>query len=394
MKLLWKVLRENISIAQLSGFMVANILGLAIVAVSMQMYLDVQPLFSEKSGVISPDFLVVSKPVTALGTITGASPSFSAEEIEELRGQSFVRQLGEFTAAQYAVVGQLVAPQYDVNISTDMFFESVPELFVDVRSDDWSFNPGDAVVPIIIPRDYLNLYNFGFAQSSHLPTISEGLVSKVYFNLRLYGNGRRETLKGRIVGFSSRLNTILVPETFMRWSNGLLASPNDMPEPSRLIVQVDNPASPDITTYFDSKNYRIDGDKLQSSKLRWLMRIITAVVITVGIVICALAFYVLMLSIFLLVQRNRQSINNLLAVGYAPRTVAAPYQCMVVVATAASAVLAAIIFAAVRTAYLKYLFMVMPDYAPCTIGITLVALFSLALILALLNALLVRKRIS
>ena len=44
-------------------------------------------------------------------------------------------------------------------MSTDMFFESVPDEFVDVKLDKWSFNPASDIVPIIIPRNYLNLYN-------------------------------------------------------------------------------------------------------------------------------------------------------------------------------------------------------------------------------------------
>ena len=49
-------------------------------------------------------------------------------------------------------------------MSTDMFFESVPDGFVDVNLDKWVFNENEPVIPIIIPRNYLNLYNFGFAQ--------------------------------------------------------------------------------------------------------------------------------------------------------------------------------------------------------------------------------------
>lgn len=38
------------------------------------------------------------------------------------------------------------------------------------------------------------------------------------------GNGRVEQYKGNIVGFSNRLNTILVPQSFMEWANQAFAS--------------------------------------------------------------------------------------------------------------------------------------------------------------------------
>lgn len=41
-------------------------------------------------------------------------------------------------------------------------------------------------------------------------------------DVRLSGRGRTERMKGRIVGFSNRLNTILVPQAFMEWANATL----------------------------------------------------------------------------------------------------------------------------------------------------------------------------
>ena len=70
-----------------------------------------------------------------------------------------------------------------------------------------------------LPRNYLNLYNFGFAQSRSLPQLSEGVMGMVNLDIRITGVGRTENFKGKIVGFSNRLNTILVPETFMTWAN-------------------------------------------------------------------------------------------------------------------------------------------------------------------------------
>ena len=46
-----------------------------------------------------------------------------------------------------------------LHMSTAMFFESVPDEYVDVNLDKWEFDEYERVVPIIIPRNYLNLYN-------------------------------------------------------------------------------------------------------------------------------------------------------------------------------------------------------------------------------------------
>ena len=124
-----------------------------------------------------------------------------------------------------------------IRLSTEMFFESVPDEYVDVSLDKWHFDEDARVIPIIIPRNYLNLYNFGFAQSRSLPKLSEGLMSLVQMDVMMRGNGRVEQYKGNIVGFSNRLNTILVPQSFMDWANKNFA-PEKEAEPSRLIVEV------------------------------------------------------------------------------------------------------------------------------------------------------------
>jgi hypothetical protein len=46
MKLIWKLLRQHISVAQLTGFFTANLFGLVIVLLSVQLYHDILPLFS------------------------------------------------------------------------------------------------------------------------------------------------------------------------------------------------------------------------------------------------------------------------------------------------------------------------------------------------------------
>lgn len=63
-----------------------------------------------------------------------------------------------------------------IGMRTYLFFESVPDRFLDVRSDEWGFEEGSEFVPIILPRNYLNLYNFGFASTRGLPQVSEDLV--------------------------------------------------------------------------------------------------------------------------------------------------------------------------------------------------------------------------
>ena len=46
MKIVWKLLRQHLSIGQFAGFFLANLVGMIIVLFSLQFYKDVAPFFS------------------------------------------------------------------------------------------------------------------------------------------------------------------------------------------------------------------------------------------------------------------------------------------------------------------------------------------------------------
>lgn len=90
-------------------------------------------------------------------------------------------------------------------------------------------------------------------------------MGMVNLDIRITGVGRTENFKGKIVGFSNRLNTILVPETFMTWANNEFARGRKS-EPSRLIVEVNNPTDDRIAVFFKDKGYDTEDDKLDAGK--------------------------------------------------------------------------------------------------------------------------------
>lgn len=323
-RLVWKLLRQHISIGQLSGFFLANLFGMMIVLLSVQFYRDVLPIFTEGDSFMKKDYIIATKKISTLGSFAGKSNTFTNDEIKELKSQPFTKSVGAFTPSLFKVSAGLGMQEAGIHLSTEMFFEAVPDEYVDVSLDKWHFDENSHSIPIIIPRNYLNLYNFGFAQSRSLPKLSEGLMSLVQMDIMMRGNGRVEQYKGNIVGFSNRLNTILVPQSFMDWANKSFA-PEQEAQPSRLIVEVNNPTDTKITDYFQKHNYETEGDNLDAGKTTYFLRLITGIVLGVGLFISVLSFYILMLSIFLLLQKNTVKLENLLLIGYSPTRVALPY---------------------------------------------------------------------
>ena len=354
-------MRRHISVGQLVGFFFANLCGMVIVLLSIQFYQDVAPVFTEGDSFMKKDYLIVSKKVSTLGSFVGKSSTFSSADIEEIEEQPFTKGVGEFTPSAFKVSAGVGMEQLGLNLSTAMFFESVADRYVDVNLDEWHFEPGQDVIPIIIPRNYLNLYNFGFAQSRSLPQISEGVINMVNLEVRITGGGRRDTYKGKISGFSNRLNTILVPESFMVWANTHYGEGGIRKEPSRLIVEVNNPADDRIAQFFRERGYETEDDKLDAGKTTWFLKVVVGIVLSVGLLISALSFYILMLSIYLLLQKNTTKLENLLLIGYGPHRVAMPYQTLTIVLNAVVLVLSVGMVLWVRSLYLEVVRQMFPS---------------------------------
>ena len=324
MKLIWKLLRQHISIVQFAGFALANLFGMLIILMSYQFYRDVLPVFTQGDSFMSADFIVVSKHISEASSLTGKGNTFSEEEIEDMEAQRFSVRTGKFSSTAYKVDARMGVQGTPV-LNSELFFESVPDEFIDLPLHQWTWNPGDQEVPVILPRTYINMYNFGFAHTHSLPKISDGLMGMIDFHIFIRGNGRQDEYRGKVIGFSNRLNSILVPQRFMDWSNQTYA-PDEQQEPTRLIVQVANSADETVLNYMDKQDYEVENDKLNAEKTSYFLKLVVMLVMAIGVVICALSFYILMLSIYLLVQKNTSKLENLLLIGYSPVKVGMPYQ--------------------------------------------------------------------
>lgn len=321
-----RLLRRNISVGQIAGYSIANLVGLAILLTALQFYRDTTNAGNDTDdSFISRDYMIVSKHVSDINTLNGKVSGFSDDEIREIAEKPWAENVGEFTPSRFHVNGAIDFAGR--SMSTHLFFESIPDIFFDVKPDGWNFNPADstAIVPIVISRDYLALYNFGFAASRGMPQLSEQVVGSVPMRLSLSGNGKRVYRTGRIVGFSSRLNTIAVPEAFMQWANAEFGDETEPATVSRLIIETNDPGNPEIAKYFEENGIEVSGEKLNQGRAAYFLSIVSAVVIAIGLVICALAFFILMLSISLLLQKNKDKIHDLLMLGYTPRQVGGYY---------------------------------------------------------------------
>jgi hypothetical protein len=349
--MLKRLQRKTLIPAQIAGYAATLLVGVTIVMLSVQLYADIRPVLTQQSDIFRNHAVTLNKTVSTLNSLDKRGIYFSDDELADIASQPFVKNVAPFRSSSFSAYAAISLGAQ--SLRTDLFFESIPDEYIDVRSDQWTWD-SVPVIPIIIPEDYLNLYNFGFAESQALPVISQGAIESVVFSLRLSGRGRTQTFEGHIVGFSGKINTILVPDSFLRWANETFG---DKPSgsPSRLLVEFSDASDARIPAYIESHGYTVKQDELENSKMVFFFRLAILFVIVVALIIIVLSVAFIIMSLNVIVQRNRDLFCNLYNIGYAPRQIARYYQRIVALITVADIAMATALALFLRKIYIAKL---------------------------------------
>lgn len=323
MRLLYQILWKDHSRAHLLWAFLGTLAGFVLLLAGIQFYIDIKSVLSENRDLLDPEYIVINKNVNIAQTLGLSTGGFSEEEIEEIAQQPFADQVSPFLSNEFPVSGYTENERFP-DFYTELFFEAIPDEFIDVKSEEWLWDPEVGKIPVIIPQDYLNLYNFGFAPSQGLPQIPKGVLSMIKFKLRLQGKGWYDDYDGQIVGFSNRIHSILVPLDFLKWANDKYGY-FDKSNPSQLIVVSKDPTDPSIIRFLEEKSYDTIREKLKSSRMNIILKLIISFLVVVAAIIIGLAFLVFLLSLQLMISRSSEKIRRLNKLGFHFREISRPY---------------------------------------------------------------------
>ena len=323
MRLLYQILWKDHSRAHLLWAFLGTLAGFVLLLAGIQFYIDIKSVLSENSDLLDPEYIVINKKVNLGQTLGLSKGGFTEEEIEEITHQAFADQVSPFLSNQFPVSGYTENERFP-DFYTELFFEAIPDEFIDVKSEQWVWDPEVGKIPVIIPQDYLNLYNFGFAPSQGLPQIPKGVLSMIGFKLRLRGQGGYDDYDGQIVGFSNRIHSILVPLDFLSWANEKYGY-FDKSNPSQLIMVSKDPTDPSIIRFLEEKGYDTIREKLKSSRMNIILKLIISFLVVVAAIIIGLAFLVFLLSLQLMISRSSEKIRRLNKLGFHYREISRPY---------------------------------------------------------------------
>ncbi|MCB9261003.1 MAG: ABC transporter permease [Flavobacteriales bacterium] len=376
--MLRKLLAQTLVPIQIVGYAFTLLVGLSLFLLLLQGFIDIKPILETQTEVFGKNAAVVSKEVSVFASVNRNATYFTEEEISEIKEQKFVKSISEFKSATFKIDAFTSASDNVPLFHSDLFFESVPDDYIDIENEDWNWQEGQEEIPIIIPKNYLDLYNSSFSQSQNLPVLSEGVISMIRFGVRLRGNNKTGLHKGRVVGFSSKINSILVPQSFLDWAN-IEYGHGNVKRTNRLLVEFSNPADAALLRFFSDRSYEVSKSELETSRQSFFVRIIFYTLFFATILMVVLAVSFVFLSVSLMLQKNIDVIRNLYDIGFSVKEIALYYQKIVIAISIAIVGLGITIVHAVRKFYMEYAGNYFEVSFPKSVFITIGVVFALGL---------------
>lgn len=281
---------------------------------AVQIQANYNDLLHSKSNQDSvANFLVLNKELTDRNL--GAT-GLTGEDLDDLKKQPFVESIGLLTPSRFKASIQSNSDRFP--FFTDIAFESVPDDFIDVTSKDWKWDESASFVPIIAPNMFLDFYNFQFSFSQNLPQLTQQVVKMIVFRINVYGDKGTTIFNGRVVGFSDRISSLLVPQEFMDWGNMHTGNSQDA-KPSRVIIKTKDPGNPGLVTYLKQKGLTTDADKTRFSRYRQVVGIVVNIAWVTGAIMFVFAMLIFTLFIQLTIASCKEEIILLVTLGASPR---------------------------------------------------------------------------
>ncbi|MFK8045091.1 MAG: hypothetical protein AB8B72_06335 [Crocinitomicaceae bacterium] len=271
------------------------LVGFSASVLAVVLIFDISQSKNSNSDVFGNNTIVVQKAVSNFTSLGLNSSDFSVEEILQIQKQEFITEVAPFKSANYEV-GISENPGDGLpSFYAEMFLQSVPNSFISfIDSIIWQWQSEADEVPIILPQDFLTLVNYGIVPSKGIPQMSEELIKSVRFQLHLIGPKGKAKVKAKVVGFSSKITSVLVPEAFINFSNSKYGF-KKVGNPSRLLIRSKAKSYGQLNGLIKKMNLEISENDLTISKIStYFMQMI--------LLFFLFAFIILALSILALLQ--------------------------------------------------------------------------------------------
>ncbi len=314
-KLLSKLIKKSAGKTQFLMALVGMSVAIFLILSAVQLQVNFYQLLHAKNNQDSiANFLVINKIMTDENI---GSSGLSEEQIKDIKEQPFVESVGNIVPSRFKVAIQSNSERFP--FYTDIAFESVPAQFLDVTPKDWDWNEQSNYLPIIVPNQFLDIYNFQFSISQNLPQLTPAIVKMLVFKVTIQTAAGPLSMNGRVVGLSNRISSMLVPGSFMEWANKRFANNQETNATSRVVIRTKDPGNPLLVKYLKEKGLTTDADKTRFSRYRQVVDFVVTISGITGILLLAFALLIFTLFIQLTIASCKDEIALLVLLGCSPK---------------------------------------------------------------------------
>ena len=357
------------------------IFGTTLLLLALQLYQDINSYLEENEK--PKNFFTINKKIEggALVNLGKKDDTFSPDELNNIKQLDGVKRIGGFVRNKFPLT-LYIWPSGKVGLGaaakTDLFFESIPDEFLDFVPKEWNWEEDAPIVPIMVPKFYLDLWNFGLAPSRiEYPTLSTEAATGMPIQIFI-GDNRETILDGRFVAFSKRINSVLVPASFLNWANQKFGQPDsgdfyflwkngsiDGPpksksdllnlqsdkafpswevsplgnpgervpietiasiapkdvQPSRIILEITENPSNELLQFIESQGYELNREFPEQDIIKKGVNGLFIGTLGVGGMLSLLSIATFATSFRLVIARSAESTRNLLLLGFSPREI-------------------------------------------------------------------------
>ncbi len=260
-------------------------------------------------------YLIIGKKVTNNNMGLRGATLFTQEDIDSVTMAPQVQAVGAITSNHFPVYAMMGG---SMGFSTDLPLESVPDSFLDSKPSDWNWQPGSKDLPVIMSSQFLDLYNYVFAPSQGLPQLSESSVKSLALNVKAGPADMAETFTAHVVGFSDRIGSVMVPQSFIDYGNKKYGNTGNNTLPSQLILKTKDPSDIKFTSFIERKQYSTNSQNLRWSKIRAIVEVVAGATGILAVLLMGIGTLVFVLFIELTIAKAQQSLILLKEIGYSP----------------------------------------------------------------------------
>jgi hypothetical protein len=316
-----KLLFANQDKKQLFFAFFGVLIGFVFISVSIHYLIQLNRM-DKSSEIMSSNTITIQKKVSTSSTLSISNHTFSTPEINFYKSLPFIENVVAVENNNFPVELRSNDPLVPY-FRSDIYIQSIPSDFLDVKSSLWNWKKGNNGVPIILPRDFVYMMN-NFLSSSGMPQLSDEILKDVSFQIQLVDDENKLFYDANIIGFTNEISSILVPENFMKFGCQVYGEENEITH-TQLMLKSKKGQFGLVEELIKRNHLEVKKNQMVEGKLKSMLTILLSSISFISLVVVFVSLIVLIQYLQLLITKNAYEIRTLLRIGVYIREIVYQY---------------------------------------------------------------------